>query len=451
MRPLTRLIVGLLFLFAMFSSVAASAEAKSYVNDHSFGANGLVTGKVGPVETSSTLGARVFAADSQGRTIVGAASGGEWFVWRFLPNGRPDSSFGDQGKIEIADWGYVDWEGSAVLTSAVVRPNGRILLVGYVGSYPVGVIRKGSAWFVMKQLMPDGSPDLTFGQNGGRSFGMDRGAVRAALRPDGSFLVAAFKQLRQSGRTDDAALYSFSAGGRVIRDFGPGENVDSVNVLGAPRKPSYFFDVELLPDGRILVSGTNKNRLFLMRLLSDGSRDRSFGRGGQVSWLPPGNKTFWATTRDMELDRKGRIVLAGSVDPRDPSDAAYGLVLRFSRNGRFDRSFGTNGVVRLFGTPMSGVGRRTSLYGVSVDSWGGIWVTGSAGKVAPAEREAVVVRYETNGRKDSAFFRKGVLRIGLGEGSVGTGLLRVGPRIYMAGRYYRGSQERFFLKRFRVR
>lgn len=77
MRNSVRILVGLLsVVFAVVGFGSVSAGTKPYVNDASFGANGLVTGKVGPADTASTLGARVFASDSRGRVIVGAASGG---------------------------------------------------------------------------------------------------------------------------------------------------------------------------------------------------------------------------------------------------------------------------------------------------------------------------------------------------------------------------------------
>lgn len=443
------LFMSLLAAVAVCLAVFPGQARSAFEADTSFGKGGLVTGQVGPIATSSTLGTRVFARDGRGRAIVGAASGGDWLVWRLRKDGSFDPTFGDGGEVVISDWGHVNRDyGAAVMASAVIRPDGRILLVGYVGSYPSGAIRRDTAWFVMKQLMPDGSPDSAFGSsNGGKSFSNDRGAVRIALRPDGGFFVAAFKQLRQTGRTDDGALYSFSESGRLVRDFGPGNNVDSVNVLGAPGKASYLFDVDLLPGGRILVCGTVKNRLLLMRLNADGSRDRSFGKGGQVSWLLPGDGLAWASARDMEIDRQGRILVTGSTDPIDPSDAAYGLVMRFQKNGRFDRSFGDDGVTRLYATPTRGVGRRTSLYDVTVDSKGGIWVAGSAGLEDRNQRRAIAVRYLTNGRKDPDFFRKGVLRIRLGDGSVGTATLRDGRGIYLSGRYDHGDQERFFLKR----
>jgi len=443
--------IVLLACFA-FWLPGASAEAKSdFVSDPSFGGRGLVMGGVGPAGLSASRAPTAFAKDEQGRVIVGAASGPVWRVWRVLPSGDIDSSFGEQGEVVITRWGGYT-ASTTDLTSGVLRPDGRILLVGYVGSYAVGDIRKGDATMVMVQLMPDGSPDLSFGQDGSKSAAYLNGAARVALRPDGGFLVGAFRQITRTGRTDDGALYSYTADGRRDWNFGGGKSRGSVNILGAPHKPSYVFDVEVLRDGRILATGVSKNNLLLMRLHEDGSPDRSFGRSGRLTFLPGGKReTFVATSRDMELDKKGRIVLAGFVYPKDASKADYGLVMRFGKNGRVDRSFGNNGIVRLYATPRKGEERATRLYDLAIDPKGGIWVTGSAGRSARGERHAIVARYLPNGKKDARFFKNGLLNIKLGDGSTGSAVLRAGRKIYVSGRYYHGDQERFFLKRIKPR
>lgn len=185
-----------------------------------------------------------------------------------------------------------------------------------------------------------------------------------------------------------------------------------------------------------------------MRLNKNGTRDPAFGEGGQVTILPGGRKeTDAAVSRDLEIDRQGRILLTGFVSPRDfDDDPGYGLVMRFLPDGVLDRSFGKKGTVRLYASPKAG-GRATRLYDIQTDTEGGIWVTGSAGRSARSERRAIAVRLFESGRKDVGFFRKGVLKIQFGQGSVGTGLVRRGTKMYLSGRYDQGSLERYFLMR----
>lgn len=307
--------------------------------------------------------------------------------------------------------------------------------------------RLETAYMIMKQLLPNGSPDPTFGVDGGKTAGSKRGALDVSFRSNGGFLVAGFKQYSPTGPTDDAALFSYSRTGSIERDFGQGENVDGLNIFGAPRKPSIFFDVDVLENGQILVAGMIRYRLLVVKLHADGTYDRSFGRGGKFAFLPD-RKTKWASARAVEVDRKGRVLVVGYASPKSPeSKDGYGLTIRLRSNGELDRSFGKNGVVRLYATPNLGV-RSTRVYDVQSDAKGGIWVTGSAGRQDRDERRAVAVRLLPNGGKDTRFFRNGVMKIDLGEGSVGTSLIRRGKKMYLSGRYDQGSEERFFLKRF---
>jgi len=151
----------------------------------------------------------------------------------------------------------------------------------------------------------------------------------------------------------------------------------------------------------------------------------------------------------MERDRKGRIVVAGYGEPVDSgSGAGFGLIARFWKNGRLDHSFGSKGVVRLYATGKRRA-RFTRLYGVTIDSKGGIWAVGSAGQASREKRHAIGVRFLSNGRRDPRFFNYGVLNIGLGKASVGTSIFGAGRKTYLSGRYDRGDQERFFVRRLR--
>jgi len=102
------LVSAALFASFAFLTSGAFAQARSdFVNDPAFGKQGLVTGGVGPISLSASLSPQAFATDKQGRVLVGAANGYQWQVWRFLPNGDLDSSFGDQGKVVITEVGSI--------------------------------------------------------------------------------------------------------------------------------------------------------------------------------------------------------------------------------------------------------------------------------------------------------------------------------------------------------
>jgi uncharacterized delta-60 repeat protein len=102
------------------------------------------------------------------------------FLRRFLSDGSPDASFGQNGRVSIQDIGGEDH-----FHTLVVLPDKKLLAVGYSYTglnYPL----------LMMRLNPDGSMDTTFGQ-GGRVTDLqpDLGSVNGAvqLQPDGKILI----------------------------------------------------------------------------------------------------------------------------------------------------------------------------------------------------------------------------------------------------------------------
>lgn len=446
-RSLNGRITLMLFVATLAFVMFAPSTQASFTVDSSFGSRGLVSGITGPINLSAVMSPKALAIDSSGRTIVGAASGSKWTIWRVLRSGELDPSFGDQGRTEVSTWGSTLNPAPVNLAAGAIRPDGRILLVGYRAGALRGDKRLETAYMLMKQLMPNGKPDPAFGVNGGKSAGAKRGATSVAFRPDGGFLVAGFKQYSPTGPTDDAALFSFSPTGQIEQSFGQGENVDGVNIFGALRKPSIFFDVDVLDNGRILAAGMIRGRLLVVKLRANGFYDRSFGHGGKVVYLPD-REARWATAREIEVDRKGRVLVVGYASPKNPtSSAGYGLVIRLRKDGRFDRSFAAKGTARLYATARLG-NRSTRLYSVAVDQDGGIWTTGSAGRVPRGTRHAILLRYLPDGQKDPKFFNRGLRKIRPGEASVGTSIIRADRKMVASGRYDLDDEERFFVSRF---
>jgi uncharacterized delta-60 repeat protein len=176
------------------------------------------------------------------------------------------------------------------------------------------------------------------------------GASRPVRQPDGKVLALGFfegespslgvrvwlARFRRTGQRDKA----FGRGGLVR--FGPGFIPDSI---------------QLQPDGRIILVGPVgqlpgfpypfPNQIGLMRLLPDGSRDRSFGRHGLVAWNPP----WRADTNYMQItpavlvpQADGRLLAGGPVNEGRLGQDWLAFA-RFNQDGSVDQSFGHAGVV----------------------------------------------------------------------------------------------------------
>jgi uncharacterized delta-60 repeat protein len=127
--------------------------------------------------------------------------------------------------------------------------------------------------------------------------------------------------------------------------------------------PSQFRPLTVSPqrDGRILLVGAvggyayfggGPSQIALLRLLPDGSRDRSFGTNGLVVWNPPWRTAAEWTEPVSALRRPdGRVLVAATVgDPRSQGSPGWSprlVLVRFQPGGSLDHSFGEGGFAEL--------------------------------------------------------------------------------------------------------
>jgi uncharacterized delta-60 repeat protein len=349
-------------------------------------------GREGVVEPENTAGYNVSIGD------IAIAPGGEIYVLRrllnyccnsklvltrFTPDGSLDRSFGTDGQSEpFAPSGGSIGEG----TSLAVRPDGRIV---------VGATNGGRA--VLAQLNPDGSRDVTFGVGGTTQTaapGLYLSSVHVALRSDGAIVVGAESGLGYQQKTVVVLTYTehggldpaFNGGAPVVTNLGSGlggiaitsgsrvavagplccahasraVHVSVFDSAGAywPRfgdqGQRYLDDVTrsprvaaviAVPHGKIEVvgSGGRDGSVFVLRLLPNGSLDRSFGKHGIVR---DGNVSLRVTA--VSVDGQGRLVIAGL----SPFKAArrhrrHLALMRRLANGRVDRTFAGGSLARL--------------------------------------------------------------------------------------------------------
>jgi uncharacterized delta-60 repeat protein len=119
-------------------------------------------------------------------------------VARYMPNGKPDATFGGDGSVNVK-FGA----GEQSFRGVAVQSNGRILAGGYVGPHEFG--DSTIPRMTVARFRTNGALDGTFGTAGkvniqfpGGAFGAD-----ALLQPDGAFVIAGF--------SDQAATAGFAA------------------------------------------------------------------------------------------------------------------------------------------------------------------------------------------------------------------------------------------------
>ena len=179
-------------------------------------------------------------------------------------------------------------------------------------------------------------------------------------------------------------------------DLDPSFGSGGILELPATQTPGGFADLELMPDGRMVLAGTTFEyatttfHITVARLLPDGTPDPSFGVAGHVVTDLPDMQEL---ATGMVIQPNGKIVVAGITS--NPYQSM--VILRYDSDGSLDPTFAEKGWTLIdLGSDNSGA----SAVRLSAD--GKIMVAGYAG-LGEEGLGYAVCRLRTNGRLDSSF------------------------------------------------
>lgn len=167
--------------------------------------------------------------------------------------------------------------------------------------------------------------------------------------------------------------------------------------------------VVLQPDGKLVVAGmanwdnSQNAGPVVMRYTRDGRPDSSFGDGGKVIF---GDDNGWAAAVALQPD--GKIVAAGFASGGTSWDIA---LLRYNADGTLDSAFGDAGVVTYF------AGRRNFHMALALDGNGKIVVAGHV-----RDNDILLLRYNSDGTPDTAFGVDGLVTYDGGHNDYGYAL-----------------------------
>ncbi|HEY1284815.1 MAG TPA: hypothetical protein VGF04_01885 [Solirubrobacterales bacterium] len=284
---------------------------------------------------------------------------------RYLPGGSLDPSFGSGGLTTVAVNEFSD---ALAMDEA---PDGKLVATGGTGPVQkVPVVR----------LTENGIPDEDFNgvPAGIREVDVPGSSAETGLAVtvlgNGTILVGGFTEI-------GAFLAELDANGNPVMGFGT-EGV-AVFDLGTEASPSgEFFDLAVLPDGRIIAAGdgfggSNDEEAVIARVTPSGQLDPSFGNGGLFRANPtPGGDEI----ESMEVLPDGRILAAGlRGETGIETEDADTWLFRLTPDGRLDPSFGSGGEVFASASP-----ETDGAYGLAVQPDGRAVVAGEA-NVGPSQ------------------------------------------------------------------
>jgi uncharacterized delta-60 repeat protein len=393
-----------------------------------FAGAAVFTGALGSDSSAGPAGrpaivdlASAVAAQPDGQLVVAGSSGNRregrrrMALVRYTTRGRLDRNFGAGGKVLTSFGSRSESRARAV----AVQTDGKVVLAGEVNP------RQGQAEFGLARYTGRGRLDPSFGHAGKvvTRFGSRRNVSEAsalALQPDGK-IVALGSWFRSAinGPTF-IALARYTRRGRLDPSFGHGGKLVT---SFAPRSDSSAGSLLIQRDGKLVVTGTafidsrSANGYFavgLARYDTDGTLDRSFGRGGRVvSKLFEGG----ASAGGAVLQRDGRIVVTASDGGR------RNLLVRYTVNGRLDSTFGVGGKA------------VTSKRGLGLLALQGDGKFVDAGSVNALHGDAFFLRrYTQKGDADSSFGQGGKVFTDFGASARADALaVQANDKIVVAG------------------
>jgi uncharacterized delta-60 repeat protein len=383
--------------------------------DTFFGTGGKVTTALGA--TTNFNASSGVAVQGDGKIvlagIVSPTTSSHMVAIRYAANGALDATFGSGGVREVTQAG----DGSAAF-GVVLQPDGKIVLAGYGDN---GVI----FGITLVRLNTDGSLDAGFG-TAGVAIGAESYTARALARQaDGRFVACGDSF---AGIPELLPIERFNANGSVDASF----NSTGVVLLAIGTSSDVVNSLAIQPDGRILAMGSatafQSSTGALVRYLANGSLDPSFAGTGIV--LNGGSSSRIALQDD------GKILLA------------YGgttfHIRRLNTDGSLDASFNGTGTVSI---PI-GLSSH-AVNGIAIQPDGRIVLAGSASNGTNAD--FALARFNANGTLDTSFNGTGkvFMPIGAGADSASAVAILSSGKILVAGTSLQpGTNNDFVLARY---
>ncbi len=374
--------------------------------DPDFGTGGIVIQSDVAGGNSSDHGYSIIT-DGQGRILVTGCSKNsnndyDMVIWRFNPDGTPDTSFGNNG-IVIHD-NAANGNGDDCGRSITLDSQGNIYVAGYSWN--------GSNFdMVVWKFNSNGVPSTDFNgkekivHNSAAGGNGDDFGYSIVLDNQGKILVAGYS--KNSSNNFDMVIWRFNSNGTLDSTFDFDGIVVHGNAAGG-NGDDKGFSITLDSQGRILVAGYSEGSgtgldMVIWKYNSDGTLDTSFGNNGLVVYNSSGGASDVGFS--ITVDSQDKILVAGYS--YNNSHGNNDLVIwKYNSDGTPDTNFGTNGIV----TYDNAAGGNGNDYGRSIviDSQGRILVTGFS-QNTNTDYDMVIWRFLSDGSLDTNFGNNGVV------------------------------------------
>lgn len=257
----------------------------------------------------------------------GKVNGGHVAVAELLGNGRLDPGFGDRG-VALSGIKLQPWQ-------ILAQPDGKVLILGpsRAPGTETPVVKQFPDWQVLR-LLPDGSPDPSFGRKG---FMVVSGVPVASEGPASTIAP----ELAANGDiilpTVIGRLFSPSMTSGLVRLNPDGSRDTSFGIAGVVQLPASLQALAVGSDGSTIAAISQRSGARLLSLTPSGGLDPGFNQGAPLQ-LPA------YSVDSLLVEADGAIELHGSPSPNGLLDSR---IWRYTRSGAPDASWGSAGAIDL--------------------------------------------------------------------------------------------------------
>lgn len=329
------------------------------------------------VENTHSIGDFIEIAPNGQFYTTGVYYQNQWlnFVTKHHPNGVKDSSFADNGTLLLSSGNQF-----RNVNHPLISPSNKLLLIG-------GIKQNGQNDFMIRQFLPNGVIDSSFGVNGVSiiDFQGTDDFVRAAKFQGTNHILIVGKAVGKH-----FAACRIDLNGNLDTTFGS-NGLFSSN-LGF--QAGEFWDLAVLPNNDFFAAGTvelTTDDWLLTKFKSNGSIDSSFGTNGLVVSDFMGQEDV---VRSLILQPDGKIVVGGDIFENAG-------VARYLSNGTVDSTFNSIGWNRI-----SFPGWLTGILELLIQSDDKVIALG--GKSDGTGDVFHCYRFTTSGELDSSFAGNGI-------------------------------------------
>ena len=225
------------------------------------------------------------------KILIGGVSNGDFALVRYNADGTLDSTFSGDGKLTTDLSNNFDR-----IFGITLQADGKILAAGKTFNGENGYD------FALARYNSDGTLDNTFSDDGRviTDFGGNESGKSVTVQADGKILVAGYG-------SGDLALARYNTDGSPDLTFDDDGQLTSE--LGF-REPG--FNIAIQSDGKILVAGDSyesNNQFALLRYNADGTRDLSFSVDGQLT----ANFHSYGADYGLTVQADGKILVTDYV------------------------------------------------------------------------------------------------------------------------------------------